>query len=400
MYKAIFDPSCNTNLRVNLPTLIILFLSLFLSTVVQAADPVGTLKYAHGNVTIESSSGETRKAVIDDDLMQNELVVTGAASIAVIQLNDDSRMTLRPYSAFRVSQLDMGDEGNDSSSSLSAVLNLLRGGLRLVTGLIGKKNPAGYRLNTPVATIGIRGTEFNTRICNTDCAAEEKQLASSDAAAEIKEGLYVNVDDGQIFLQNFAAGEPLDLRRGESGYVSDLNSLPVKLNFIPAFQVLDKIPSPSQLDFDDIQISDDELEANDIAAEVGVVAITSANEVEATELNIAGEYETDKVKYDKGLPHAARKYFFGSNADLEFTLRQKGDKIEGEFEGDRDGVIKGKIDDDEVTFTFQLEALGGKLKEGEGTWIVQEDGSLKGDFLIRDQQHGIIRGFWTLVKDN
>ncbi len=399
MHKAISDPSGNTNFRVSVPTLIILILSMFLSTLVQAADPVGTLKFARGDVTIESSSGETRKAVKDDDLKQNELIVTGAASIAVIQLKDDSRMTLRPYSAFRVNQLDMGDEGNDSSSNQSAVLNLLRGGLRLVTGLIGKANPPGYRLNTPVATIGIRGTEFNTRICGSDCAAEEKQLTDSDAAAKIKEGLYVNVDEGRIFLQNFAVGEPLELQQGESGHVSDLNSLPVKLSFIPAFQSLDKIPSPSQLDFDNIQISDDESQAIDSPVGVAVVAATSASEEEATELNIAGEYETDEVKY-RGLPPADRQWFFGANPDLEFTLTQKGDKIEGEFEGDRDGVIKGKIDDEEVTFTFQLEALGGEFKEGAGTWIVQEDGSLKGDFKIRDQRRGIIRGYWTLIKDD
>ncbi|MDH3760046.1 MAG: FecR family protein [Gammaproteobacteria bacterium] len=341
--------------------------------------------------------------------MQNELIVTGAASIAVIQLIDDSRMTLRPYSSFRVNRLEMADEGNDSS----AVLNLLRGGLRLLSGLIGKANPAGYRLSTPVATIGIRGTEFNTRICSTDCAAEEIQLAGSDAAAEIEEGLYVNVDEGRIFMQNFAAGEPLEIQQGESGYVSDLNSLPEKLSFVPAFQSLDKIPSPSQLDFDDIQISDDALVENVPSAEIPGIAAASApalavpalaaapaSQEKAAVLDIAGEYETDRVKYGKDLPHSDRKWFFGSNPDLEFTLRQKGDKIEGEFEGDRDGVIKGKIDDEEVTFTFQLEARGGELKEGEGTWIVQEDGSLKGDFLIRDRQRGVVRGYWTLVKDD
>ena len=186
MHKVITEPSRNTNFRVNVPTLIILFSGLFLSTVGQAADPVGALKFARGDITIESKSGETRKAVKGDNLMQNELIVTGAASVAVIQLNDNSRMTLRPYSEFRVNLLNTDDDSNDSSSQQCAVLNLLRGGLRLVSGFIGKANPAGYRLITPVATIGIRGTEFNTRICISDCAAEGRQLAGSDAAAKNK----------------------------------------------------------------------------------------------------------------------------------------------------------------------------------------------------------------------
>ncbi|MCP4765459.1 MAG: FecR domain-containing protein [Gammaproteobacteria bacterium] len=397
MPKAISNPSRNTNFLVKVSALIVLFSSLFLSTIGQASDSVGILKFAHGVVNIESSSGEKRKAVKGDNFMKNELVVTGPASIAVIQLNDDSRMTLRPNSAFRVNQLNMADDSNDSSSQQSAVLNLLRGGLRLVTGLIGKVNPARYRLDTPVATIGIRGTEFNTRLCNTDCAAEEKKLAGNDAAAKIKEGLYVNVDDGGVFLKNFATDDPLDLSQGESGYVADLNSLPVKLSLIPAFQLLDKIPSPSKLDFDDIEISDDALQADEPEAENAVVATAAASVEKAAGIDISGTYEIE-VEYGDDLPHSDRKWFFGSNPDIEFTLTQKGDKIKGEFDGDRDGTIKGKIDDETVTFEFVLEAKGGEYKDGAGTWIVQDDGNLEGDFKIRDQKRGVIRGSWVLTK--
>jgi hypothetical protein len=410
MCEAITEPSRNTNFRVNLPTLIILFSNLILSTSAQAADPVGVLKFARGEINIVSVSGEARKAVKDDNLMQDERVITGAASIAVIRLNDDSRMTLRPFSEFRVNLLNT----DDGSSQQSAVLNLLRGGLRLITGLIGKVNPAAYRLNTPVATIGIRGTEFNTRLCGSDCAAEEEQLAGSDAAEKITEGLYVNVTEGSVFLENDAAGEPLDINQGESGYVADLNSLPVKLSLVPTFQSLDKIPSPGQLDFDNIQIPDGALQAlgsaaniavipaipaieEESAAEVAVVAAAPASKEETAGLDISGTYEI-KVKYGKDLAHSDRKWFFGSKPDIEFTLTQKGDKIEGEFSGDRDGTIKGRIDDEEVTFELVLEARGGEYKDGDGTWIVQQDGSLKGDFNIRDQKRGVVRGTWVLTK--
>ncbi len=424
MYKAITEPSCDTNFRVNAPTLIILFSSLFLSTAGQAADPVGGLKFARGDVTIESESGETRKAVKGDNLMRNELIVTGAASIAVIQLNDNSRMTLRPHSEFRVDLLDTdGDsnDSNDSSNQPSAVLNLLRGGLRLVTGLIGKLNPAGYRLSTPVATIGIRGTEFNTRICISDCAAEEKQLAGSDAAAKISEGLYVNVDEGQVFLDNGAAGEPLDLLQGESGYVADFSSLPVKLSSVPAFQSLDKIPSPSQLDFGNIQLSGGALQAIEStastaaasagaaeaavvaaasagAAGVAVVAAASAGAAETAELDVSGTYEVE-ISYTSTMALSDRKWFFGASPEIEFTVTQKGNKIGGEFSGDRDGkIFKGKIDGDEIIFEFYLEARGGEFKDGVGTWTVGEDGTLKGDFEIRDSKRGLAKGFWILTK--
>jgi hypothetical protein len=404
MHHAISDPSRIPSFRVGIPALILLFSSLLLSAAGLAADSVGVVKFTRGDVTIESAEGETRNAATDDDLMPGELIVTGAASLAVIQLNDDTRMTLRPGSEFRVNRLDMDDD-SDGSGQI-AVLNLLRGGLRLVTGLVGRLNPAGFRLGTPVATIGIRGTEFDTRICGADCAAEEQVLADSDAAAAINEGLYVSVDDGQVFVENFSAGEPLELGAGESGYVADLYSLPVKLSLVPAFQSLDRIPSPGELDFDDIEIPDDALQVNGSAAQVGAVAAAAAasaaaataSEAEAAGLDIAGTYEIEDLSYGSQLPLADRRWFFGANPDIEFTLTQEGDNFEGEFEGDRDGTIKGKIDGEKVTFEFVLEAKGGEYKDGAGTWIVQGDGSLDGDFNIEDRQRGVIRGLWTLEK--
>ena len=51
-----------------------------------------------------------------------------------------------------------------------------------------------------------------------------------------------------------------------------------------------------------------------------------------------------------------------------------------------------------MTFEFSLEARGGEVKGGDGTWIVQDDGSLKGTFRIQDPRRGIVRGHWTLTK--
>jgi len=397
MHEAISDPSRNTYFRGGIATLIILFSSLFLPATGQAADSVGVIKFVRGDVTVESTGSESRKAVNGDSLMQNELVVTGAASLAVIQLADDSRMTLRPISEFRVNRMDIDEDSNDSSSQV-AVLNLLRGGLRLVTGLVGKLNPAGYRLSTPVATIGIRGTEFNTRICSSDCAAEENQLEGSDAAAEINEGMYVSVDQGRVFVENFAAGDPLELQQGESGYVADLYSLPIKLSLIPAFQVLDKIPSPGQLDFDNIEIPDSALQANESALPDAGDA-SAAPSAAAAGRDISGTYEIDDISYGPDLPLADRRWFFGASPDIEFTLTQEGNNIQGEFEGDRDGTLKGKIDGEVVTIDFLFEALGGEYKDGTATWTVQDDGSLVGDFSVQDGQRGVVWGAWTLEKN-
>ncbi|MEM7565158.1 MAG: FecR domain-containing protein [Pseudomonadota bacterium] len=399
MNKTISNPGRKFHCWLSPQALIALTFCVFLSTTGIAADDVGAVKFARGDVSIKSTAGKTRTAAKNEKIKQNELVITGATSLAVIQLNDDSRITLRPNSEFRVNVLETGKGGSGAGN---AVLNLLRGGLRLATGLIGKVNPLGYRLSTPVATIGIRGTEFNTRLCAADCAAEEKQLSGADAAGKVKEGLYVKVDDGRVLMQNFAAGEPLLLGKGESGYVSDLTSLPIKLSLLPAFMSLDKVPSPSSFDIDDIQVSDEdfaevESQAQAAVAVAAAAAATSGGDDDG--VDVSGTYEAD-ISYTSTMALSDRKWFFGANPDIEFTLKQDGNKITGEFEGDRDGkIIKGKIDGDTIEFEFYFEALGGEFKEGSGVWKVLGNGDLKGDFKIRDQTRGVVRGFWTLEPD-
>ena len=394
-------------------------IGLMLTFQAQASDSVGTLKFTRGDVAVTAVSGESRKVSAGANLMQGERVVTGAGGIAVIRLADDSRMVLRPNSEFRVAQLNRS--GSDSNQS--AILDLLRGGLRLVTGLVGRANPSAYRLNTPVATIGIRGTEFNSRLCTTDCAAEEARLADAAAAANINEGLYVNVDDGDVFLRNFSLDDALELEEGEAGYVADFSTSPARLDFVPAFQRLDQIPSPSDIDIDDVELSDDLLESLDSAAAAAAVAVAAGASAATSgstavvaaggssstgaaavgsrdgELDVAGTYEIDYISYSASTPLSDRKFLFGANPDIEFELTQEGDQIGGEFSGDRDGrILKGEINGNRIDIDFYLDALGGELKDGAATWTVESDGSLTGDFRIRDQQRGVIRGTWTLIK--
>ena len=128
-----------------------------------------------------------------------------------------------------------------------------------------------------------------------------------------------------------------------------------------------------------------------------LVAISS--DVPEDVLDVSGLYEIEEVIYSKELAVADRIRIFGSDPEIEFALSQRRDKINGEFSGDRDGVVtEGKVDDEEVTFEFTMEVKSGDLKDGNGKLIVQEDGSLKGEFNIQDNRLGIVRGQWTLVK--
>jgi hypothetical protein len=56
------------------------------------------------------------------------------------------------------------------------VMQLLRGGFRAITGLISKGSPDAAKIQTATATIGIRGTDFDARICGPECRAESAKV--------------------------------------------------------------------------------------------------------------------------------------------------------------------------------------------------------------------------------
>jgi hypothetical protein len=145
------------------------------STVI-AANSAGKIEFSRGQVLGKTGEAKAAKISRGSDLQAGQLISTGPGGIAIIRLADDSLITLRSNSEFRV---DTQSDADDDEPSM--FMSLLKGGLRLVTGLIGKKNPEGYRLKTPMATIGIRGTEFNARICEQDCATEDSQKANQPA---------------------------------------------------------------------------------------------------------------------------------------------------------------------------------------------------------------------------
>ena len=88
---------------------------------------------------------------------------------AIISLQEDSVLQIKKY------QYTQGAKNN------SALLELLSGGLRTITGAIGKGNKKAYELRTPLATIGIRGTDYEVEV--------------------VSNGMFVAVWDGVIHLR-------------------------------------------------------------------------------------------------------------------------------------------------------------------------------------------------------
>jgi hypothetical protein len=116
----------------------------------------GFVKSVRGSVQLLGAAGTTRQASPGDALGAGDRIVTGPDSSASVVLRDDTTLVVGPSS-----RLDLKEFHFDGTTHEGGLLvSLLRGSMRMITGLIGKTNPDAVRVETQTATIGIRGTDF------------------------------------------------------------------------------------------------------------------------------------------------------------------------------------------------------------------------------------------------
>lgn len=135
------------------------------------ATPVAHLQEATGIVYLSKQGGKRVIAAQGTALDQGDTVYTEKDSEARLRFSDGGQIALRPNSALNIQAYRFSEPEPEKDS---LVMSLLKGGLRNVTGLIGKRgNQHAYRMNAVVATIGIRGTDFIVRLCEDDCQADQ-----------------------------------------------------------------------------------------------------------------------------------------------------------------------------------------------------------------------------------
>ena len=139
------------------------------------AEEIASVVFAQGAATA-SRGGDIRLLGNGVVIHSDDVIATARRSLAILEFSDGTRMTVRPNT--KLSMVRYSQKTNDESM----VFRLFKGGLRAVTGLIARRNPNAVRIQTSVATIGIRGTDTSVRLCEVDCAAEEGQRGSSVAS--------------------------------------------------------------------------------------------------------------------------------------------------------------------------------------------------------------------------
>ncbi len=184
-------------------------------------------------------------------VQEGDVVTTEKDSYAQIRFSDGAVMTLKPGTSIAIKEHRFSEQEPEKDSS---TFSLLKGGLRTVSGLIGKRgNRDAYKMNTATATIGIRGTVFDVDDCATtscikdrEAAADNKNNGSSKKAGGeevLAPAVYVGVRDGEVVVKN-DAGE-LVLSAGQFGIAPATNVLPAILPGNPGLSQISSVATES-----------------------------------------------------------------------------------------------------------------------------------------------------------
>ena len=159
------------------------------------AQSAGEVEFSRGVGFAQTPGGAPRTLGKGLPLQEGDRLTTSDGASAVIKMQDGTRMTVRPNSELVVQQYQFKENGADNSM----LMQLVRGGFRAVTGAIAKSSPNAARVQTNTATIGIRGTDFDARVCNRDCGAESARITETARPNAVQASAKIVNSQGEVF---------------------------------------------------------------------------------------------------------------------------------------------------------------------------------------------------------
>ncbi len=164
----------------------------------------GKIDLMEGDVRIVDTHNTRRTAKVGDKVYEGDSITTGAGGEIHMTMEDQGFIAVRPNTKMRIVQYRA--EGDDDDKGVVA---LLVGSMRSITGWIGKYHPKSYSINTPTATIGIRGTDHEPKVILEGSSEGDAGTYDKVNAG----GSFINTPRGNVDVTpNHAAFAPHDGR--------------------------------------------------------------------------------------------------------------------------------------------------------------------------------------------
>jgi hypothetical protein len=200
-----------------------------------AALAQATVQHLSGTLSVQKADGSVRLLSERSQVQQGDVLSTERDSYAQLRFADGGQVTMRPNTQVRLDTFGF-DEKEPQRDNFA--MSLLKGGMRAVTGLIGRRTKDTYRVQTATATVGIRGTDYSAIYIAPPAAgaAPDPNLPPPGVYVTVAEGLVVFVAGG--FEQLVGAGQ--------TGFSSSLDVRPSLIPPPPNLPTVTPPPSFNQ----------------------------------------------------------------------------------------------------------------------------------------------------------
>jgi len=145
-------------------SLILVFL---MSHTVQASEQLGTVVMALKQAKAASADGQSRTLRRGVPVYLGDRLITNETGKLQVLMTDQSMFSFDENTEFVIEQFNYDA---DNTSRSNAAFELIKGGLRTFSGLVGQSAPDNFEIKASVTTIGIRGTNYAIRICDAACS--------------------------------------------------------------------------------------------------------------------------------------------------------------------------------------------------------------------------------------
>lgn len=251
----------------------------------QATTSIGKVIVSIGNVVAIDSSGKERALKRRGKLFEGDTIKLGDKSRLQARFIDNQLVALKQNTVFRIDDYKFNGKQDGSES---AAMSLLKGGMRSVTGAIGKVNKAAYKVKTPVATLGVRGTIWNGQICH-----------AGSCGPDVDDGFYGAVSEGAVVINN-QAGERV-FKQDQFFHVLTPTTQPVQITNPPNIIVENEKPSKSEVAEAQQEVKEAAREATQTSADGESTVLSQDGETKLALItttsdgtgNVTGEISTD-----------------------------------------------------------------------------------------------------------
>lgn len=180
------------------------------------AATAGYVTHLSGLLTATRPDGTSKLLAVKSEVLEGDTLTTEAETFARIKFTDGGEVVLRPGSQLKIEAYSYNAAKPEADN---VVMSMFKGGLRAVTGLLGKRSKEKVSFTTNTATIGIRGTHFGALLCQNDCGG-----VPTATGAPPPNGFHVDVAVGAIVVSNSAGQQQINA--GQFGYVAGPSAAP------------------------------------------------------------------------------------------------------------------------------------------------------------------------------